>query len=119
MLAEVEMSAGIAMSKPTLLLDDMRKEFATFLSADTTGRWRMDAALAHVVKLAFESGIAAGKASVSGHINDLETENLDMRARLDKVRILNILNQHAAPGEANTAANRIIDGLRIRGRSRT
>ena len=113
------MSAGIAMSKPTLLLDDMRKEFATFLSADTTGRWRMDAALAHVVKLAFESGIAAGKASVSGHINDLETENLDMRARLDKVRILNILNQHAAPGEANTAANRIIDGLRIRGRSRT
>ena len=74
----------------------------------------MDKALGHVVKLAFESGIAAGKASVSGHISELEAENLDMRARLDKVRILNILNQHAAPAEANIAANRIIDGLRIK-----
>ena len=74
----------------------------------------MDKALAHVVKLAFESGIAAGKASMSGHISELETENLDMRARLDKVRILNILNQHSAPAEANIAANRIIDGLRIK-----
>lgn len=74
----------------------------------------MDKALGHVVKLAYEAGIAAGKASLSNHINDLETENLDMRARLDKVRILNILNQHAAPAEANIAANRIIDGLRIK-----
>ena len=97
-----------------LLLDDMRAEFARFLYADSSGRWRMDKALGHVVKLAFESGIAAGKASVSGHISELETENLDMRARLDKVRILNILNQHAAPAEANIAANRIIDGLRIK-----
>ena len=79
----------------------------------------MDKALGHVVKLAYEAGIAAGKASLSNHITTLETENLDMRARLDKVRILNILNQHAAPAEANIAANRIIDGLRIRGRSRT
>ncbi|MBK9309166.1 MAG: hypothetical protein IPN12_00195 [Rhodocyclaceae bacterium] len=97
-----------------LLLDDMRAEFARFLYADSSGRWRMDKALGHVVKLAYEAGIAAGKASLSNHITTLDTENIDMRARLDRQRLLNILNQHAAPAEANIAANRIIDGLRIK-----
>lgn len=41
-----------------LMLDAMREEFARFLSADPAGRFRMDAALAHVVTLAYQRGIA-------------------------------------------------------------
>jgi hypothetical protein len=35
-----------------LMLDDMRAEFARFLASDPAARFRMDAALAHVVELA-------------------------------------------------------------------
>jgi len=45
-----------------LNLDDIRKEFAAFLADNAKARWRMDAALAHVVTLAYEKGIADGKA---------------------------------------------------------
>ena len=44
----------------SLLLDDMRKEFATFLAADPAGRFRMDAALAHVVTIAYRRGLEDG-----------------------------------------------------------
>ena len=37
-------------------LNNVRKEFAAFLSADP-GRFRMDAALAHVVTMAYQQGI--------------------------------------------------------------
>lgn len=43
-----------------LLLDDMRHEFARFLTEDPAGRFRMDAALAHVVTLAYNQGLAEG-----------------------------------------------------------
>ena len=43
------------------MLDDMRREFADFLANDPAGRWRMDAALAHVVALAYRAGLADGR----------------------------------------------------------
>ncbi len=42
----------------SLLLDDMRAEFARFLATDPAARFRMDAALAHVVTLAYRAGMA-------------------------------------------------------------
>jgi len=47
-----------------LCLDTIRQEFARFLSEDPGGRWRMDAALAHVVQLAYQQGIKDGQAGV-------------------------------------------------------
>lgn len=44
-----------------LLLDDMRAEFARFLTEDPAARFRMDAALAHVVTVAYERGLADGR----------------------------------------------------------
>jgi len=44
-------------------LDTIRSEFAKYLVANPDARWRMDAALAHVVKIAYEKGIADGVAS--------------------------------------------------------
>ena len=44
-----------------LVLDNIRQEFAKFLSEDPSGRWRMDAALAHVVMMAYQRGIEDGK----------------------------------------------------------
>lgn len=49
----------------SLLLDDMREEFARFLAADPAARYRMDAALAHVITLAYRAGMEDGKAAVS------------------------------------------------------
>lgn len=43
-------------------LNDIRTEFASFLAKDPT-KWRMDAALAHVVQLAYRKGLADAKAS--------------------------------------------------------
>ena len=37
-------------------LNNVRKEFAAFISSDP-GRFRMDAALAHVVTMAYQQGI--------------------------------------------------------------
>lgn len=39
------------------MLDEIRAEFARHLSEDPTGRWRMDAALAHVATMAYEQGL--------------------------------------------------------------
>ena len=44
-----------------LILDDMRKEFSTFLSTDPKARWRMDAALAYVITLAYQKGVDDGQ----------------------------------------------------------
>ena len=44
-----------------LLLDDMRREFAEFLSNGPAARFRMDAALAHVVTLAYNRGLEDGR----------------------------------------------------------
>lgn len=41
-------------------LNYIRQEFAEFLAKDPT-RWRMDAALAHVVQLAYQRGLEDGK----------------------------------------------------------
>jgi len=46
-----------------LMLDTMREEFARFLAEDPAGRFRMDAALVHVVTLAYRAGIEDGKAT--------------------------------------------------------
>ena len=46
-----------------LVLDNIRQEFAKFLSEDPSGRWRMDAALSHVVQLAYQQGIEDGKST--------------------------------------------------------
>lgn len=45
-----------------LMLDTMREEFARFLAEDPAGRFRMDAALVHVVEIAYRAGIEDGKA---------------------------------------------------------
>lgn len=53
-------------------LNRIRKEFADFLSADPT-RFRMDAALAHVVTIAYQQGIndgGHGNTSSSDHFRD-------------------------------------------------
>jgi len=39
-----------------ITLDDARAEFARFLSEDPQARWRIDAALAHVVRWAYRKG---------------------------------------------------------------
>ena len=43
------------------MLDEIRAEFARHLSEDPTGRWRMDAALARVVTMAYEQGLEDGR----------------------------------------------------------
>jgi len=43
-----------------LLLDDLREQFATFLLANAKAKFRMDAALVHVVTLAYEQGLKDG-----------------------------------------------------------
>ena len=45
-----------------LTLDEMREEFAKFLSSDPKARWRLDAALAHVVQIAYQRGLDDGAA---------------------------------------------------------
>lgn len=50
-----------------LMLDTMREEFARFLSEDPAGRFRMDAALAHVVEIAYRAGIEEGKVAPTTH----------------------------------------------------
>lgn len=47
-----------------LLLDDVRAEFAKFLTHHATTRFSMDQALAHVVTKAYQQGLADGIASV-------------------------------------------------------
>ena len=39
-----------------LILDDARKEFSSFLAENPEARWRLDAALAHVVQWAYAKG---------------------------------------------------------------
>jgi hypothetical protein len=46
-----------------LLLDDLRREFADFLANDPAGRWRMDAALVHVITIAYNKGLEDGAAT--------------------------------------------------------
>ena len=48
----------------SLLLDDMREEFARFLAADPAARYRMDAALAHIVTIAYQRGMEDGASAV-------------------------------------------------------
>lgn len=50
-----------------LQLDDIRAEFARFLHNDPGGRWRMDAALARVVTLAYHQGLTDGAATPPTH----------------------------------------------------
>ena len=50
----------------SLLLDDMREEFARFLGADPAARYRMDAALAHVVTIAYRRGMLDGIEAANG-----------------------------------------------------
>lgn len=46
-----------------ILLDEAREKFSKFLAEDPTARWRLDAALAHVITWAFNKGLEAGKDS--------------------------------------------------------
>lgn len=39
-----------------ITLDEARAEFAQFLATDPQARWRIDAALAHVVRWAYNRG---------------------------------------------------------------
>lgn len=43
-----------------LMLDNIRAEFARFLADDPNARFRMDAALAHVVTKAYQQGLDDG-----------------------------------------------------------
>ena len=42
-------------------LNEMRAEFARFLHTDPKTRWRLDAALAHVLTVAYTRGLADGE----------------------------------------------------------
>lgn len=52
------------------MLDEIRAEFARHLSEDPTGRWRMDAALAHVATMAYEKGLEDAKQEQQEKSND-------------------------------------------------
>lgn len=54
-----------------LMLDDIRREFADFLSADPSGRFRMDAALAHVVTKAYQQGLADASTRNLGSVSPI------------------------------------------------
>ena len=54
-----------------LLLDDMRAEFARFLTEDPAARFRMDAALAHVVTVAYERGLIDGRAAATEQFDNI------------------------------------------------
>ncbi len=54
-----------------LLLDDMRAEFARFLTEDPAARFRMDAALSHVVTVAYERGLADGRAAAAEQFDNI------------------------------------------------
>jgi hypothetical protein len=47
----------------SLLLDDIRAEFARFLAEDPAARFCMDAARAHVITLAYRAGMKDGAAA--------------------------------------------------------
>jgi hypothetical protein len=54
----------------------MREEFARFLAEDPAGRFRMDAALAHVITLAYRAGIKEGeKVARVPDVSDCRLEN--------------------------------------------
>jgi hypothetical protein len=53
-----------------LMLDNMRAEFAHFLSDDPAGRYRMDKALAHVITKAYERGLDDGRRSHDTRFED-------------------------------------------------
>lgn len=60
-----------------LMLDTMREEFARFLAEDPAGRFRMDAALAHVITLAYCAGVQEGeKVARVPDVSDYGLENL-------------------------------------------
>lgn len=48
--------SGYRRGEAILTLDDARAEFARFLADDPKARWRIDAALAHVVRWAYMRG---------------------------------------------------------------
>ena len=48
-------------------IDEVRAEMAKFLSANSNKRHSLDAALMHVVKLAFEEGLRIGKEMNNGN----------------------------------------------------
>lgn len=43
-----------------LVLDDARKEFSKFLAENPEAKWRLDAALAHVITWAYSKGYSDG-----------------------------------------------------------
>lgn len=61
-----------------LILDDMRREFAQFLADDPATRWRMDAALAHVITLAHQAGLGDAQAMEAKIAAALEALNNPM-----------------------------------------
>lgn len=79
----------------SLLLDDMREEFARFLTADPAARFRMDAALAHVVTIAYQRGLEDGKTTESEradyawrNTNTIEKARQEEMARRDAIQAI-------------------------------
>ena len=54
-------------------LNQAREEFSNFLAEDPSGRWRLDAALAHVVFWAYRRGLEDGAAGTPQPIPDTPT----------------------------------------------
>lgn len=92
-----------------LLLDDMREAFSRKLSENPAKRCALDNALMHVIKIAYEAGIAAGKASMIDPMNEMEASLLSAAARLDQKRITAVIGRYHDQ-DAVFIAGKIIDG---------
>jgi len=70
-------------------LNQIRAEYAQFLAADPQAKWRMDAALAHVVTLAYRRGLEDAKAMPPACVDlsavDGSWERVSDGSKLDEV----------------------------------
>lgn len=71
-----------------LMLDNMRAEFAHFLSDDPAGRYRMDKALAHTITIAYERGLDDGRRSHDQRFDDGGKHILDTYYALHANRLI-------------------------------
>ncbi len=86
-----------------LLLDDMRAEYARKLAEDPARRFSMDKTFAHCITVAYEAGIAAGKATLIDTINECDNlQNLAL-SLLDPERF-----GHAVTEEVRDEARRVL-----------
>ena len=84
-----------------MMLDDMRAEFARHLGEQSGTRFSMDKAMAHVVTLAYEKGLADGRAQVQ--IDELRAVDDSLNLRAMNVRMESLLRRMLDPEDLGYA----------------